>query len=74
MYAALYHKRHYMGNLLMADPISGLKIKTSEICKLFDRGQKSFHEIVLLGAVKRIDEIMEKCTFSNQVTRNRKVD
>lgn len=37
--------------------ISRLKIKTSEISKIFVRGKKSFHEIVLLGTAKQIDEI-----------------
>lgn len=53
--------------------ISRLKIKTSEISKIFVRGKKSFHEIVLLGTAKQIDETMGKCSFSNQVTRNGKV-
>ena len=63
----------YRKSVAVQPYISRLKIKTGEIRKLIDRGQKSFHEIVLLGTAKQINGTMVKCTISTKVKRNRKV-
>ncbi len=67
-------KRRHIRKLMTGRPyIWRLKIKTSEIRKLFDCGQKSFHEIMLLGTVKQVDGTMGKYTIPIQVTWNEKV-
>lgn len=74
MYAAFYLQCRYIEISLTGRLyILRLKIKINEICKFFDRMQKSFHGIVLLGTIKQIDGTMDKCTIATKVTRNRKV-
>ncbi len=68
-------KHHGIGNLLSGKPyILVQKIKTRDIRKVFDRGQKLFHEIVFLETVKQIDGTMGKCAVFNKIARNRKAD
>lgn len=62
----------YRKSVAVQPYISRLKIKTNEIRKQIDRGQKLFHEIVFLGTVKQIDGTIGKCAVFNKIARNRK--